>query len=136
VVRECTELLDWINPEEDEEFNEPLVQTPSSSQAVGQSGHLSKDEETTVGSPILGPFASYSYTLHMDGSIRNRSTDEELDQFIDEAEKLGALLIARKPSGGRLRITPEGVIAAYFGDSWGFLAKVTPGTWFPGHLTD
>jgi hypothetical protein len=135
VIRECTELLEWINPEEAEDSNEPLVQTPSSSQAVGQSGHLSKDEETTVGSPILGPFASYSYTLHMDGSIRNRSTDEELDQFIDEAETLGALLIARKPSGGRLRITPEGVIAAYFGESWGFLAQVHPKGWFPGHLS-
>ena len=135
VVRECTELLEWINPEEAEEFNEPPVQTPSSSKSVGVPGQLSEDEETAVGSPILGPFASYSYTLHMDGAIRNRSTDEELDEFIDDAGTLGALLLARKPNGGRLRITPEGQIAAYFGDSWGFLAQVDPQDWFPGHLS-
>ena len=135
VVRECTELLEWINPEESEESNEPPVLTPLSSQTVGVPGQLHKEGEITVGSPILGPFASYSYTLHMDGSIRNRSTAEELDEFIDDAGTLGALLLARKPSGGRLRITPKGQVAAYFGDSWGFLAQVEPNEWFPGHLS-
>jgi hypothetical protein len=135
VVRECTGLLEWISPEESEapiETESPVTSPPKT---ISQLNTITTDDETSVGTPILGPFASYSYTLHMDGSIRNRSTDEELDQFIDGAERLGALLIARKPSGGRLRITPEGIIAAYFGDSWGFLAQVHPKGWFPGHLS-
>jgi len=32
-------------------------------------------------------------------------------------------------------MTAQGDVAAYFGDSWGFIAKVTPKTWFPGHLS-
>lgn len=135
VVRECSELLEWINPEIQEvplEASEPET-TPS--QLVAQFGEFTKDDELAVGSPIAGPFASYSYTLHMNGSIRNRSTDELLEDLIPEAGILGALLIARKPNGGRLRISTNGTIAAYFADSWGFLAHVTPETWFPGHLS-
>lgn len=135
VVRECSELLEWMNPEETEvPIDTPEPET-SPSELVAQLGVFTKDDEAAVGSPILGPFASYSYTLHMNGSIRYRSTDELLEDLIDEAGTLGALLIARKPSGGRLRITSDGVIAAYFGDSWGFLAQVEPQNWFPGHLS-
>jgi hypothetical protein len=70
-----------------------------------------------------------------DRYVSDRFLPDKAIDLIDEAGTLGALLIARKPSGGRLRITPEGSIAAYFGDSWGFLAKVTPVTCFPGHLS-
>jgi hypothetical protein len=134
VVRECSELLELMNPEETEVPLEAPAPETSPSELVAQLAEFTKDDEASVGSPIQGPFASYSYTLHMNGSIRNRSSDELLENLIDEAGTLGALLIARKPSGGRLRITPEGVIAAYFGDSWGFLAQVEAQNWFPGHL--
>jgi len=43
-------------------------------------------------------------------------------------------MIARKPSGGRLRITSDGIVAAYFEDHWGYIATVTPEQWFPDHL--
>ena len=135
VVRECSELLEWINPENQEVPLEAIEPETTPSQLVAQLGEFTKDDELAVGSPIAGPFASYSYTLHMNGSIRNRSTDELLEDLIPEAGILGALLIARKPSGGRLRISANGTIAAYFADSWGFLAQVTPETWFPGHLS-
>jgi hypothetical protein len=135
VVRECSDLLDWMNPEDTVfPIETPEPDSPPS-EIVAQLGEFTKEDEVTVGSPILGPFASYSYTLHMNGSIRFRSSDELLEDLVDEAGTLGALLIARKPSGGRLRITPDGAIAAYFGDSWGFLAQVTPEKWFPGHLS-
>lgn len=135
VVRECNELLTWMNPEETEVPIEAPAPDTSPSELVAQLGQFTKDDEAEVGSPILGPLASYSYTLHTNGSIRNRSTDELLEDLVDGAGTLGALLIARKPSGGRLRITPDGIIAAYFGDSWGFLAQVEPQNWFPDHLS-
>ena len=71
----------------------------------------------------------------MNGSVRDRATDELLGDLISDGDTIGALLLARKPSGGRLRITAQGDVAAYFGDSWGFIAKVTPKTWFPEHLS-
>ena len=71
----------------------------------------------------------------MNGSVRDRGSDELLGDLVDAGDTLGALLIARKPSGGRLRITATGEVAAYFGETWGFLAKVEPNNWFPGHLS-
>ena len=93
-----------------------------------------RDDISLVGAPIQGPFISHSYTLHLNGSIRDRSTDDLLEDHVESAKDLGGLLITRKPNGGRLRMTADGVIAAYFSDSWGFLAKVSSDNWFPGHL--
>lgn len=134
VVQECQALLDHITPDETEvsvEAPEPVV---AASEIAAELGRFTSDDETPVGTPIAGPFISHSYTLHMNGSVRDRASDELLGDLISDGDTLGALLIARKPSGGRLRVTSAGEVAAYFGDSWGFLAKVTPNTWFPGHL--
>ena len=77
----------------------------------------------------------YSYVLHLTGQIRNRKTDELLSEVNPQnSESIGALLIARKPNGGRLRLTHSGIIAAYFEDHWGYLATVLPDQWFPEHL--
>jgi hypothetical protein len=135
VVHECTELLELINPDETEvkvETPEPEV---AASEIAAELGRFTSDDETPVGTPLAGPFISHSYTLHMNGSVRDRATDELLGDLVEAGATLGALLIARKPSGGRLRITDSGEVAAYFGDTWGFLAKVEPVNWFPGHLS-
>jgi hypothetical protein len=134
VVRECGALLELMNPEEIDELEELDEPQTTPSDVVPTLGAFTKDDEAVVGSAVPGPFASYSYTLHVNGSIRNRSTDELLEVLIASGGTIGALLIARKPSGGRLRITTDGTIAAYFGEAWGFLAKVTSVNWFPGHL--
>lgn len=135
VVLECTELLELINPDE----TEVKVDTPepevAASEMAAELGRFTSDDETPVGTPLAGPFISHSYTLHMNGSVRDRATDELLGDLVEAGATLGALLIARKPSGGRLRITDSGEVAAYFGDTWGFLAKVEPINWFPGHLS-
>lgn len=135
VVHECTELLELINPDETEvkvETPEPEV---AASEIAAELGRFTSDDETPVGTPLAGPFISHSYTLHMNGSVRDRATDELLGDLVEAGATLGALLIARKPSGGRLRITESGEVAAYFGDTWGFLAKVEPVNWFPSHLS-
>ncbi len=135
VVKDCRALLDLITPEEPEELVEEIEPAAAASEIAAELGRFTTDDELAVGSPITGPFISHSYTLHMNGSVRDRGTDELLGDLIPDGDTLGALLIARKPSGGRLRVTESGEIAAYFGDTWGFLAKVEPKTWFPGHLS-
>lgn len=134
VVQECSALLELITPDSEEVVDDPPEPETKSAEIVDTVERFTKDEDLTVGSPIAGPFISSSYTLHMNGSIRNRSSDELLEDVNPGAQKLGALLIARKPNGGRLRVVADGTIAAYFGDSWGFLARVEPKDWFPGHL--
>ena len=135
VVQECQALLDHITPDETEVAVEAPEPENAASEIAAELGRFTSDDETPVGTPVAGPFISHSYTLHMNGSVRDRGTDELLGDLIQDGDTLGALLIARKPSGGRLRVTATGEVAAYFGDSWGFLAKVTPETWFPGHLS-
>lgn len=96
---------------------------------------ISSNDSFEVGDPITDPLLSHSYVLHLNGDITNRATDEVLREINpNSAEKLGALLIARKPSGGRLRITEDGYLCAFFGDKWGYLATVVESEWFSEHL--
>jgi hypothetical protein len=135
VVTECTSILELIDPEETQvkvETPEPIA---AASEIAAELGRFTSNDEVLVGTPLVGPFISHSYTLHMNGSVRDRGSDELLGDLVDAGDTLGALLIARKPSGGRLRITATGEVAAYFGETWGFLAKVEPNNWFPGHLS-
>ena len=98
---------------------------------------ISANDSFEVGEAVTDRLLSHSYVLHLNGEIRNRATDEVLTEINPQsAEKLGALLIARKPSGGRLRITEEGYLCAFFGDKWGYLATVNNSDWFPGHLSN
>lgn len=135
VVQECQAILDHITPDETEVAVEAPEPIAAASEIAAELGRFTSDDETPIGTPLSGPFVSHSYTLHVNGSVRDRATDELLGDLISDGDTIGALLLARKPSGGRLRITAQGDLAAYFGDSWGFIAKVTPRTWFPGHLS-
>ena len=135
VVQECQAILDHITPDETEVAVEAPEPIEAASEIAAELGRFTSDDETPIGTPLSGPFVSHSYTLHVNGSVRDRATDELLGDLITDGDTIGALLLARKPSGGRLRMTAQGDVAAYFGDSWGFIAKVTPKTWFPGHLS-
>ena len=135
VVQECQAILDHITPDETEVAVEAPEPSEAASEIAAELGRFTSDDETPIGTPLSGPFVSHSYTLHMNGSVRDRATDELLGDLITDGDTIGALLLARKPSGGRLRMTAQGDVAAYLGDSWGFIAKVTPKTWFPGHLS-
>ena len=135
VVQECQAILDHITPDETEVAVEAPEPIEAASEIAAELGRFTSDDEIPIGTPLSGPFVSHSYTLHMNGSVRDRGTDQLLGDLITDGDTIGALLLARKPSGGRLRITAQGDVVAYFGDSWGFIAKVTPKTWFPGHLS-
>ncbi len=135
VTTECAELLLLIDPEEPEEKPEADEPDAVLSEIVSAFQSLTENEDAQVGSIVSGPYISHTYTLHLNAGIRDRKTDQLLADLIGGGDALGALLIARKPSGGRLRVTPEGVIAAYFGENWGYLGKVESKMWFPGHLS-
>jgi hypothetical protein len=136
IIRECNALIDLLLPDNKELPAEQMEPESSPTPIIATVERFMRHEDSVVGTQILGPFTSYSYTLHLNGSIRDRSTGELLEDLNPEAKALGALLIARKPNGGRLRVKEDGTIAAYFEDAWGFLAKVGSRDWFPGHLKE
>ena len=93
------------------------------------------ESERAVGELVEEKFMEFSYVLHLTGEIRNRKNNQLLSEVNPEfAASLGTVLIARKPTGGRLRVTSSGILAAYFEDHWGYLAKVSPDQWFPDQL--
>ena len=140
LTQECDFLLSKLDGVEPDvpQLDNPIVAASNQeadSEWVKGIQDVISDSELTVGELIEGKFLEYSYVLHLNGEIRNRKTNELLSELKPEVStKLGGLMIARKPSGGRLRITSEGFVAAYFEDHWGYLAVVTPEQWFPDHI--
>ena len=93
-------------------------------------------DELEYGSPITGKMLSHSYVLRVNGQIENRANGQILSIYHPEfALGLGTHLLSRKPQGGRIRITPDGLLCAFINDGWGYLAKVEAAKWFPGHLS-
>ena len=140
LIQECDFLLlklDGIEPDVPQ-IDNPIVAASNpdaESDLVKGIQDVISDNELTVGELIEEKFLEFSYVLHLNGEIRNRKTNELLSDLKPEfSTTLGTLMIARKPSGGRLRITKKGLLAAYFEDHWGFLAIVTPEQWFPDHI--
>lgn len=105
------------------------------SQVDHASATVMEQGEPRLGDVVNEQLLSHSYVLHVNGEIRDRASEELLSNVNpNSAGKLGALLIARKPSGGRIRITEEGILCAFFGEKWGYLAKVKAIDWFHNHL--
>ncbi len=139
---ECDFLLsklDGVTPDiaqkEDSAF--PEVDSPPSkpSKMVETLAKVISKDELPIGTLVDSDFLEYSYVLHLTGQVRYRKSDVLLSEVNPQnSETIGALLIARKPTGGRLRLTRSGIIAAYFEDHWGYLATVSPDQWFPEHL--
>ena len=136
VVRECSAIFDLFQPKLSADPEEELPE-PESEGAIKAIQQVSGEGETAVGTKMEGPYLPYTYTLTLSGAIKDKKAGTTLgDTQSEYASSLGALLLARKPSGGRLRITPEGQLAAFFGEGWGYLGKVNINNWFPGHLTE
>lgn len=116
------------------ETHEEEVKSPEAELAA-EIIEIAANETTQIGEEVSEKLLSHSYVLHTNGDIRNRLSDELLSQVNPQsAAALGSFLLARKPAGGRIRITEEGVLCAFFGEKWGYLAKVKPEDWFPNHL--
>jgi hypothetical protein len=92
-------------------------------------------ETSQIGDDVKERLLSHSYVLQLNGDIRDRASDELLIEVNPtSAHSLGTFLISRKPTGGRIRITEDGTLCAFFGEKWGYLAKVKAEDWFPTHL--
>lgn len=134
MITEC-EQLNMILSEDNQTNGDSNVLSISISKVVDDLKEITNTEEPSIGSEIADPFLDYSYTLQLSGEIRDRKTDLLLSQVIgSRAEAVGTLFLARKPSGGRLKITSAGEVAAYFEGKWGYLARVSGKDWFTGHL--
>lgn len=129
-----------VEPEKIEEIPEAKPLDPKEAEEaelVAEIIEIAGTETSQIGDEVSEKLLSHSYVLHTNGDIRNRLSDELLsDANPQNATALGSFLIARKPTGGRIRITEEGVLCAFFGEKWGYLAKVKPEDWFPSHLHD
>ncbi len=140
MIEECDFLLSKLDgiepdvPQVDDPIVASTVSTAEPELVKGIQEIISKSG-LEVGELIEAKFLDHSYVLHLTGEIRNRKSNELLSELRpDFAATIGTLMIARKPSGGRLRITSDGIVAAYFEDHWGYIATVTPEQWFPDHL--
>ena len=93
-------------------------------------------EPYAIGTPIALPMLSHSYVLRLNGAIEDRATGKSLSEVNPKsAVAYSILLLSRKPSGGRIRITKGGILCAFIDDNWGFLAQIDAANWFPGHLS-
>jgi len=119
---------------EDEPATKKVVSEPEAI-SVSDIIQIAGGETSHIGDEVKERLLSHSYVLHLNGDIRDRASDELLvDVNPASAQSLGAFLISRKPSGGRIRITEDGTLCAFFEEKWGYLAKVKSEDWFPDHL--
>jgi hypothetical protein len=148
IVRECENLLkaetslvqEIVKPIEEVSIDMvepviPVVAAPTSFQFLALTEVESDDQPYAIGTPIALPMLSHSYVLRLNGAIEDRATGKSLSEVNPKAaEMYSPLLLARKPSGGRIRITKGGILCAFIDDNWGFLAQIEAKDWFPGHL--
>lgn len=140
LITECDFLLSKLDGVEADlpQTENPVVastKSESDSEWTEEIKEVISENEKVVGELIEQKFLEFSYVLHLTGEIRNRKNNQLLSEVQPEhAASLGMVLIARKPTGGRLRVTSDGTIVAYFEDHWGYLGKVLPDQWFPDHL--
>ena len=140
LLAECDFLLSKLDGIEADlpQIEDPIVPSSISeneSDLTASIREVVSESEKAVGELIDEKFLDFSYVLHLTGEIRNRKNNQLLSEVRPEfALSLGMVLIARKPTGGRLRVTSNGVLAAYFEDHWGYVGKVTPDQWFPDQL--
>ena len=93
-------------------------------------------EEPNIGDLVNERMSSHSYVLQINGEVRDRTSGTLLSEERPEvALKVGTFLLARKPNGGRVRMTESGNLVAYFDDHWGYLARIPTDYWFGSVLT-
>jgi len=72
-----------------------------------------------------------SYTLKLDATIIDRKSKQELRTvFGEKAIEVGKKLLAIHPSGGRLRISPTGLVIGYEEGRWVVIGAVSASDWF------
>lgn len=78
-----------------------------------------------------GPLLPFSYTLKLDATIIDRRNQQELKTKIgDKAIDVGRKLLAIHPSGGRLRISENGLVIGFEKGQWVVIGSVAASEWF------
>lgn len=73
-----------------------------------------------------GPLLPSSYTLKLDGSIIDRKTNQQLKAVIgNRGIEVGQKLLVVHPSGGRLKISKNGLIVGFEKDRWVVIGSVS-----------
>jgi hypothetical protein len=138
ILAECDYLVDMITLGISFPFDEASEQSISA-QAPNSIPEITKssinDKGWEVGDRIDENFLEHSYALLLSGSVKDRKSGNLLENVNEtHGKRVSLMLLDRKPSGGRLRITPGGIIAGYFEEHWGYIAEVNATEWFPSHL--
>jgi hypothetical protein len=137
-LEECNFIIDIISPEISTLQDDASDQSVSEELPIFEVNELVtniSEEGWTIGDRIDENFLDFSYTLLLSGSVKDRKSGSLLEEVNESFGKnVSQMLLERKPSGGRLRITSGGIIAGYFDEHWGYIAQVTDTEWFPSHL--
>lgn len=92
-------------------------------------------EEPNIGELSSESLTAQSYVLQLNGEVRDRTTGTLLSEIHPVfGHRVGVFLLARKPNGGRIRMTSSGRLVAYFEDHWGYLARIPVEYWYPKDL--
>ena len=84
-----------------------------------------------IGDPYTGSLLPQKYTLKLDGTIVDRREGLELKEKLGEnAIDIGQLLLKNHPSGGRLRISSEGIVVGYEDEEWVVIGSIDLINWF------
>jgi hypothetical protein len=86
------------------------------------------------GSVVVDQFLSHTYIVVENCDLLDRPSGQLLsethpDTYLHLTAKMSGIRV-----GSRLRITEEGVLAAFFNDRWSYLAQVKQDEWFINHL--
>ena len=137
IIDDLSQVGSAESPEKQVELEEVVKIVETQIASPTEISVIAGDEKHQIGELVNERLLSHSYVLHLNGEIRDRASEEYLSAVNPtSAQILSALLIARKPNGGRIRITEDGILCAFFGEKWGYLAQVKPEDWFPNHLLE
>jgi hypothetical protein len=85
----------------------------------------------TIGDPYTGSLLPQKYTLKLDGTIVDRREGIELkDKLGERALQIGKSLLDNHPTGGRLRLSADGVVVGYADEEWIVIGSIDLGNWF------
>ena len=138
ILTECDYLVDMMTLGISVPFDvasEQSISDQSSNSIPEITTSLINEKGWKVGDRIDENFLEHSYALLLSGSVKDRKSGNLLENVNDaQGEKVSQMLLDRKPSGGRLQITPGGIIAGYIEEHWGYIAQVSTTEWFPSNL--
>lgn len=131
----CEELITQLKQEAKTTQTVLPIDQEKSSEPVNVAVPLATEHIWKIGEAISFQFTSHSYSISGDLDVLDRVSGQPLSKVAPKTlERLKPSLKSLRP-GARLRLTPEGVLSAFFSEHWGYLDTVTKDEWFANHLS-